>query len=73
METGSNDWKAYCPRTNVFWLFYLFRTMAADRIVRDCPDEDVLDQLDLLTDILIKSRSAREAVSRILSTPRVCC
>lgn len=23
--TGSNCWKKFCPRTNIFWLYYLFR------------------------------------------------
>lgn len=69
-----NNWKAFFPRTNVFWLYYLFRTMSNDRVMRQSRDVvgSASHQLESLISILIKSHSARDAVSRILSASNLC-
>lgn len=44
--------------------------MSNDRVIRESEDESAVNQLESLISILVKSRSARDAVSRILSSPQ---
>lgn len=69
-----NNWKSFFPRTNVFWLYYLLRTMSNERWMCETRDDvgSASHQLESLIAILVKSHSARDAVSRILSASNVC-
>lgn len=65
VEESGNDWKSFWPKTNVFWLYYLFKTVLKSKIVKKAETPHVANSLSDILKSLPKCKSAAQVAEEI--------